>query len=333
MVRRYRRRARPRPLLVCAAAAAPVSDVKAGCVSDVKVGGGPSVRLHLANGIDYPLTAIAAEKLMLELYGIARWDAHRPDIDAASAQLMKEVDALSTFGEILPAGVALACDGQHLRATSAKRVLEFGAGQGKLAFQVNPSIRKSLDPVVSKFDRDFVIMEAFLCYHEIENIVGVEMILSRLKLGIDALKALAEKMPTVFKFDKTESGARLTMVQTGDAAIKSRVLELHDADMFTFAAKVPEAEILICECELSLSKRAALARVLCSMKPGGRFLLYHGVSDLPSYAPDSQTSGHFYLTAIDGSKHRFSRIHPGDGYAVTWGKGQLCYFDLATKCE
>jgi hypothetical protein len=171
----------------------------------------------------------------------------------------------------------------------------------------------------------------FLCYPEIERVVGVEMVRSRYALGVAALKALSVEFPTVFVFEEAKTSATLTMKRTFDPKIPRRVVELHHGDMFAWRDLAKEAEIVICECDLPIAKKADLKDLLCSMKPSSRFLLYHSFSELPSYVEGS-ASGTFTLTDAAAKKHRFSPIRPGHGFTVTWGSGAHIFY-LAQKLD
>lgn len=198
-----------------------------------------------------------AQSLIHVAYGRAiqqigyRTDAHlcvtkleRDDADATSTSLL--------YGEILPLGIDKALNKDHLRAASAKLLLDMGMGTGKLA------------------------MQAFLQFINIERVVGVEICRSRYNIGEEALHRLQSHYPAEFTVTACEKGNLCIL-----SGRHGRRLEFYCADMFDMTKlHVWDADIIILQTNMHSQVYDLLCHTLARMKKNCRILSYLNLATL-----------------------------------------------------
>jgi len=225
-------------------------------------------------------------------------DGHTCIIDS-DKNTASEAGASLLYGELLPIGVTKLMNQYHLRAGSAKTLMDLGMGTGKL------------------------VIQAFLQYPNLTRVSGIELSESRYGIAEKAVLELARCMG--WEVETNEPG-RVVRVSTppGCGGALPRCLEVRHGNMWT-AQKVGLADVLVMHTDLTETSVTHLRQLIDKLKVGCRFVTYQ---DLTPYwrrskaPPFEQVSENLddsdtFLTSWSSSKgyHLFcwEKIEPPTG--------------------
>jgi hypothetical protein len=116
-------------------------------------------------------------------------------------------------------------------------------------------------------------MQAFFQFPNIEKAIGIEMARSRFKLGVDALRRLAQDLPDEFTLEINDEDSVILWDRKG------RSLEFRCGDLFDCTDGVEQADVLICETHFSSEIMSKLISFLEKMKPSSRVLTFENLSN------------------------------------------------------
>lgn len=248
----------------------------------------------------YPLSlnqSADVEQALIGLFGL--WGSTGDVLSETDRKANSSSQVSFIYGEVLPDGVRRLLDKEHLAAGGARTLVDLGSGKTRLALQ------------------------AFLDHPNLESIVAIEFSPSRFECARKALRALAQANPKFMHFAESSIEAVLThLTRSG-----KRTLTLRCQDLF-LCTETFHADIVVCETHFPESRLAELVSLLSRLKDGARFVLYHGLAELPGIRL-SADKVYVYppVTLTDADKPIvFKRIAPGEGYATSWHSS--CRFDL-----
>lgn len=203
----------------------------------------------------------------------------------------KDQKVLYTFGEILPNGVDLLFTNGAILSKqpnkhepqkeqkSRTRFYDLGAGLGRLALQV------------------------WLAYPEIDDVIAIEYSPSRFQVGLRALDRLAQlNEKAIAVVDRSDRSIILSMhtsyaqflwpddkKQEWPALVRAttaaRTLTYIQGDLFTYCEQITaRSNIVFIETDIPDSRVLELWQLLCQLRQGTRFLLYHPMDNLKTRA-------------------------------------------------
>jgi hypothetical protein len=237
--------------------------------------------IRLTDGITVPMSvwmnARQRRSAIEAVFQSAAWgQLDRDPVTEGDRKNAAEVGALLTFGELMSEGVSKALDGAHLNASNARKLVDAGAGQFKL------------------------VLQAFLEYDTLDEVVGIELCESRFKKAVKLIRTFCHRNSHVLMMgvgNETEKDdVSVTFRMPGST--KTRVLRMIHADLFSpqLSSVYENADIVLFEVELSEKRRSDLLGILQRLKRGARILMYHclsaicGVKELPRAQTKGDTS-------------------------------------------
>jgi len=169
-------------------------------------------------------------------------------ITAQDKAIAESTGCALLFGEFLATGVHRAFDVEHLDASRADVIYDFGMGLGKL------------------------MMQAYMEYTNVTKFVGVELSPSRYIEGRDALRALVLYDDSYTKIQETD-----TTITIADP--KGRTLEFREQNLFDCHDGLATADIIILETHFPKEIWPSICRYIAGMKPGSRVLTYENLHE------------------------------------------------------
>lgn len=211
--------------------------------------------------------ALVMQGFLERLYGMRGWgqdsSLHRVSAETATANPM--------FGELLPKGVEHLCNPTHLNVAKASNFYDLGAGYGRMMMQV------------------------FWSFPNVKLVVGVELCRDRYEIGAKAILHLCDLVPSCLKITgRYQNSLIVHMVQdptTRKELVPPRVLEWHNADLFTFTQRIHTADIVCCLAALPATATDPFLSLVASLTSGARFAFTPRYQNLPAPAFKETTAG------------------------------------------
>jgi hypothetical protein len=125
----------------------------------------------------------------------------------------------------------------------------------------------------------------FLCFANLERVVGVELVRTTYDVSAKALVTLQSQHPKIFAIKKSENMVMLEMLQTFDSTMPKRTIEFHRGNLFDYAMEVPQTDVLVLETDIPRCT-SQLTELLCKTKTGSRILMYNKFKLLDGYTPE-----------------------------------------------
>ena len=149
------------------------------------------------------------------------------------------------YGEVLPQGVSLMLNKQHLAAAHSRTVYDLGMGTGKMALQ------------------------AFLQFPNLRRVVGIEIAHSRYLLAERSLTTLVEFFPDVFSLVFWTKGEKVCL-RTRNS---ERLLEYRRADLFRIG-NINDADIVVLQTDFPPITYPGICKFVHALPQGTRVLTY-----------------------------------------------------------
>lgn len=247
------------------------------------------------------------EEKLLTLYGLEKEETHHITkghncVTIKDQEQAKISHSNLLYGEILFEGVCKLFDKDHLNVEKATSLIDLGSGMGKL------------------------IVQSFLQYPNLKEIIGVELASGRYQSSVDALKKLHKMETDHFTIIQEEEEENRKEEKEERKSMSSfqiienttgRKVELFQGSLFNLESYISKMDIIICETKLMNTSYSNLCKLLEKAHPTARLLTYENLDTL-------------YRTI--GRSNPFRRLkinkYPEDRFLTSWNNTKGHHFYL-----